>query len=127
MSDTEAPPPTEVKPAKRQMSPEARERMLANLKKGREAEAISAEECGAEGTYNLRPETQAQTIGGRDFRTRTPPALALEKSAKLARARAAGKFLPQVSIPAPNPRARRAPPITQLEQLFRCRCDMATP
>ena len=127
MSDTEAPTPTEVKPAKRQMSPEARERMLANLKKGREAEAISAEECGAEGTYNLRPETQAQTIGGRDFRTRTPPALALEKSAKLARARAAGKFLPQVSIPAPNPRARRAPPITQLEQLFRRRCDMATP
>ena len=39
MSDTEAPQQPTVKPAKRQMTPEARERMLANLKKGREAKA----------------------------------------------------------------------------------------
>ena len=39
MSDTEAPPTTEAKPAKRQMTPEQREKMLANLKKGREAKA----------------------------------------------------------------------------------------
>ena len=38
MSDTEAPQQPTVKPAKRQMT-EARERMLANLKKGRETKA----------------------------------------------------------------------------------------
>ena len=66
MSDTE-------KPKKRQMSPEARERMLANLKKGREAKAkklAEAKKSKLNGTTSthLEPEREndetKDTLGG---------------------------------------------------------------
>ena len=54
---------TEDKPKKRQMSPEARERMLANLKKGREAKAkklAKAKKAKANGTTSTHPEPQRE-------------------------------------------------------------------
>ena len=66
MSDTE-------KPKKRQMTPEARERMLANLKKGREAKAkklAEAKKAKMNGTTSTHPEPEREnderkdTLGG---------------------------------------------------------------
>mgnify|MGYP003652361453 CR=1 FL=1 len=81
MSDTEAPPPTEVKPAKRQMSPEARERMLANLKKGRETKARKNAERKALITSAQKPEPRREE--GETLGQDNAASLALEKSAKL--------------------------------------------
>ena len=66
MSDTE-------KPKKRQMTPEAREKMLANLKKGREAKAkklAEAKKAKLNGTTSTHPEPEREnderkdTLGG---------------------------------------------------------------
>ena len=81
MSDTEAPPQTEAKPAKRQMTPEARERMLANLKKGRETKARQNAERKA--LITTAQKTEPGREEGETLGQENAASLALEKSAKL--------------------------------------------
>ena len=81
MSDTEAPQQPTVKPAKRQMTPEARERMLANLKKGREAKAKKLAERKKLLTPAQTPEPERENSETLAQNTETP--LAPPPSTKL--------------------------------------------
>ena len=81
MSDTEAQQQPTVKPAKRQMTPEARERMLANLKKGREAKAKKLAERKKLLTPAQTPEPERENSETLAQNTETP--LAPPPSTKL--------------------------------------------